>query len=253
MNYFCHIGVDTNETICDPYFKQNKVVRMSALSTSLLNGFRDNYWFRWTAHPGDYVSRSNRRFDYEDYGNDPSNFFVHSDSVTSFVILVGIFFPSVTGIMAGSNRSGDLKDPSKSIPTGTISAILTTTFIYVTAVLLFSSHVDNLLLNDKFGRSLGGGLLVSKLAWPSKWIVVIGAFLSTIGAALQSLVGAPKILTAVASDQVIPMLYWATNPTWALFATWVLCQVSVLIGTLDNITPLLSCCFLMCYLSVNVA
>ena len=48
---------------------------------------------------------------------------------TSFLILVGIYFPSVTGIMAGSNRSGDLRDASRSIPRGTIAAIIATSFV----------------------------------------------------------------------------------------------------------------------------
>lgn len=52
-----------------------------------------------------------------------------NQDLTSFLILVGIYFPSVTGIMAGSNRSGDLKDPSRSIPRGTIAAVLITSFI----------------------------------------------------------------------------------------------------------------------------
>ena len=47
---------------------------------------------------------------------------------------------------------------------------------------------------------------MSLLAWPSKWIVLIGAFLSTIGAGLQSLVGAPRLLQAIAKDGIIPFL-----------------------------------------------
>lgn len=55
-----------------------------------------------------------------------------------------------TGIMAGSNRSGDLADAQKSIPIGTIAAILTTSTVYLSCVLLFAGTVDNLLLRDKY-------------------------------------------------------------------------------------------------------
>ncbi|KAL7737446.1 hypothetical protein ACLKA6_007588 [Drosophila palustris] len=52
-------------------------------------------------------------------------------------------------IMAGSNRSGDLADAQKSIPIGTICAILTTSTVYLSSVLFFAGTVDNLLLRDK--------------------------------------------------------------------------------------------------------
>ena len=57
----------------------------------------------------------------EEYPN-----WITADMKSSFTVLLGIFFPSVTGIMAGSNRSGDLKDAQASIPVGTIAAIFTT-------------------------------------------------------------------------------------------------------------------------------
>ena len=53
------------------------------------------------------------------------------------------------GIMAGSNRSGDLADPQASIPIGTIMAIMTTSIVYLSSVLLFAATVDPLLLRDK--------------------------------------------------------------------------------------------------------
>ena len=41
----------------------------------------------------------------------------------------------------------------------------------------------------RFGESMGGGLIVAEMAWPSPWVILIGSFLSTCGAGLQSLVG----------------------------------------------------------------
>ena len=54
---------------------------------------------------------------------------IEQDTATSFLILIGIFFPSVTGILAGCNRSGDLADPSRSIPKGTLTAQIATSIV----------------------------------------------------------------------------------------------------------------------------
>ena len=69
--------------------------------------------------------------------------FVHdfSNCVISLIFsaMVGLFFPAVTGIMAGSNRSASLKDTQRSIPIGTLVATLTTTAMYLISVLLFGA------------------------------------------------------------------------------------------------------------------
>ena len=46
----------------------------------------------------------------------------------------------------------------------------------------------------RFGLSINGGLIVAHLAWPNEWVVMIGSFLSTCGAGLQSLTGTPMLL-----------------------------------------------------------
>ncbi len=110
--------------------------------------------------------------------------------------------------MAGSNRSGDLRDPSRSIPRGTIAAILTTSTICInhlswtdflfnrnfilidlSIVIFLSACAHGSLLRDKFGDSINKQLVVAVLAWPSKWVIMIGAFCSTVGAGLQTLTG----------------------------------------------------------------
>lgn len=97
---------------------------------------------------------------------------MYADITTTFTILIGIFFPSVTGIMAGSNRSGDLADAQKSIPIGTICAILTTSTVYLSCVLLFAGTVDNLLLRDKYVAQVRARL-ISKSLWVEYFVDLV--------------------------------------------------------------------------------
>lgn len=112
---------------------------------------------------------------------------VYQDVTVSFFVLLAIYFPAVTGIMTGTNMSGDLKDPQKSIPSGTIAATITTSLIYITLTILFGASIVGEVLRDKNGKSIESNMIVASLAWPSPWVVIVGSFLSTFGAALQCL------------------------------------------------------------------
>ncbi|CAB1345491.1 unnamed protein product [Coregonus sp. 'balchen'] len=110
-----------------------------------------------------------------------------------------------------------------------------------------------------FGDSVKGNLVVGTLSWPSPWVIVIGSFFSTCGAGLQSLTGAPRLLQAIAKDNIIPFLrvfgHGKANgePTWALLLTALIAELGILIASLDLVAPILSMFFLMCYLFVNLA
>ncbi|XP_051945149.1 solute carrier family 12 member 6-like [Xyrauchen texanus] len=242
---------------CDEYFIHNNVTKIQGIPGLASGVIAENIWSSYSSK-GDVLERGSH---VSTHRPTVSNHYpyVFADITTSFTLLVGIFFPSVTGIMAGSNRSGDLKDAQRSIPIGTILAILTTSLVYLTSVVLFGACVDGVVLRDKFGDSVKGNLVVGTLSWPSPWVIVIGSFFSTCGAGLQSLTGAPRLLQAIAKDNIIPFLrvfgHGKANgePTWALLLTAVLAELGILIASLDLVAPILSMFFLMCYLFVNLA
>ncbi|XP_017090294.1 solute carrier family 12 member 4 isoform X1 [Drosophila bipectinata] len=242
---------------CDDYYLANNVTRVKGIKGLSSGVFYDNI-FPSFLEKGQFISYGKNPTDIENTSGQSYNQ-IMADITTSFTLLIGIFFPSVTGIMAGSNRSGDLADAQKSIPIGTICAILTTSTVYLSSVMFFAGTVDNLLLRDKFGQSIGGKLVVANIAWPNQWVILIGSFLSTLGAGLQSLTGAPRLLQAIARDEIIPFLApFAKSssrgePTRALLLTIVICQCGILLGNVDLLAPLLSMFFLMCYGFVNLA
>ncbi|GFY59242.1 solute carrier family 12 member 6 [Trichonephila inaurata madagascariensis] len=242
---------------CDPYFDSHEAELRQAIPGLSSGIFWENIVVRFR-DKGDIIDLSDDPEQYQPRGRNTYNQIL-VDIATSFTLLVGIFFPSCTGIMAGSNRSGDLADAQKSIPAGTLAAQLTTSFVYCSGVFLFAASYDNLFLRDKFGESVGGELGVALLAWPHPLVIVIGSLLSTIGAGIQSLTGAPRLLQAIAKDGIIPVLnvFEYSNsrnePTKALFLTLGICELGILIGNLDYIAPILTMCFLMCYMFVNLA
>ncbi len=123
-----------------------------------------------------------------------------SDKI-SFWVIFALYFPAVTGIMAGVNMSGDLKNPSKSIPSGTFAAVFTGLLIYGLQVLIVGgAQTRDQLLNSSFETMgeqalFGFGLLVTA-----------GVFAATLSSGLGSFLGAPRVLQAVARDDVIPLL-----------------------------------------------
>ncbi|EGV93168.1 solute carrier family 12 member 6 isoform X1 [Cricetulus griseus] len=253
--FFCNSSQFFNAT-CDEYFVHNNVTSIQGIPGLASGIITENLWSNYLLK-GEIIEKPSARS--SDVLGSLNHEYVLADITTSFTLLVGIFFPSVTGIMAGSNRSGDLKDAQKSIPIGTVLAILTTSFVYLSNVVLFGACIEGVVLRDKFGDAVKGNLVVGTLSWPSPWVIVIGSFFSTCGAGLQSLTGAPRLLQAIAKDNIIPFLrvfgHSKANgePTWALLLTAAIAELGILIASLDLVAPILSMFFLMCYLFVNLA
>ena len=161
-----------------------------------------------------------------------------------------IFFPAVTGIMAGANLSGDLKNPRKSIPLGTMSAIGFTLLVYI-VLAVFSAYFiapEELRSNQMF--------MVDYSLWGP--IVIVGILAATFSSALGSLVGAPRILQALADQKTIPYSNWfgqltkKYEPRNALIFTGVIVIVSLLLGDLDALASVITLFFLITYGMLNL-
>ncbi|VDK88309.1 unnamed protein product [Onchocerca ochengi] len=183
---------------------------------------------------------------------------VYQDVKTTFFVLLAIYFPAVTGILTGANMSGDLKNAQKSIPSGTLGAQLTTSFIYFALALTFGAAIDGDVLRDKYGASMASSMVVANLAWPSHWILLIGSFTSTFGAALQCLCSAPRLLQCIAQDEVVPelksfrKLTKRNEPFHGLLITTLIAELAILLGAMDHIAAVVDFFFLMCYAFINV-
>ena len=122
----------------------------------------------------------------------------------NFFSVFSIFFPAVTGIMAGANISGLLRNPSKNIPKGTFAAISHSTVVYCILAFLLGAVTER-------SELLANKLIMQNIEIAQGVLVLAGVYAATFSSALASLVGAPQLLGAVARDFVLPLSYFTVT------------------------------------------
>lgn len=168
----------------------------------------------------------------------------------SFWVVFAVMFPAATGIMAGANMSGELKNPKKSIPIGTISAIVITYIIYMASAYWLArvAPAEELVSNYN--------IMIDKAFWAP---AVLGGLLgATFSSALASIVGAPRILQALGDHKIFPggeMFSKLANngePRNAILLTGGIVIFTLLLRDLNTIAPLITMFFLITYMMINL-
>ena len=170
---------------------------------------------------------------------------------SDFFKVFAIIFPAFTGMTAGVGLSGDLKDPSRSIPRGTITATLAGMIIYFFVIykLALSATPDDLVNNQ---------LIMSKIAVFGIIVVPLGLAASTISSALGSIMVAPRTMQALAKDNSFPtgkINNWLAadyngEPRNASLATSLIALVFVSLGNVNAVASIISMFFMVTYGSI---
>ncbi|XP_017546628.2 solute carrier family 12 member 3 isoform X1 [Pygocentrus nattereri] len=208
----------------------------------------------------------------------------------SFFGMFSIFFPSATGILAGANISGDLKDPNVAIPRGTMLAIFWTTVSY----LVISATIGSCVLRDASGHindtimtgSAAGDCLGTACSYGWNFsecianktcsyglsnyyqtmsmvsgfapLIAAGIFGATLSSALACLVSAPKVFQCLCKDKLYPVIGFFgkgygknDEPYRSYLLTYIIAVCFILIAELNTIAPIISNFFLCSYALIN--
>lgn len=189
-----------------------------------------------------------------DYSPETVDFFAQvgpegsRDEPDSFFTVFTIIFPAFTGIAAGLGLSGDLKDPKKSIPRGTLWATVAGIVVYVlVAFKLYFSVPQEALADDE--------LIMQEIAiWGP--IIPIGLAAAAISSALGSIMIAPRTIQALGSDKIFPgsinriMAKGRKKDNEPVNASIVACIIGFLfvsLGELDVVAEIIAMFFMLTY------
>jgi amino acid transporter len=190
-----------------------------------------------------------------------SNKMPRYDQNYSFWKLFAIYFPAATGFLAGVNMSGDLKNPSRSIPIGTMSSMAVAGLIYLVQFILCAGAIQReQLINAPFHS------LISISPFYTGFLVVIGVFCATLSSAIGSFLGAPRVLQSLGKDRLLkPANFFSKlsksgEPRRALILSFLISLVTIIsagnsgsAAALNIVASMVTMLFLWTYGIINLA
>lgn len=185
----------------------------------------------------------------------------YSDTTLNFWTVFAIYFPAVTGIMAGVNMSGNLKNPTQSIPRGTFAAIGVGFVVYALQIFIVGgATARGELVQEPYDS------LMKQALWGMAYFVALGVFAATLSSALGSFLGAPRILQSLALDNILaPAKPFAKlssqgEPRRALWVTFAITLATLFYAmqssggaALNTVATLVTMFFLWAYGITNLA
>jgi solute carrier family 12 (sodium/potassium/chloride transporter), member 2 len=170
-------------------------------------------------------------------------------SGVGFWYVFAVFFPASTGIMAGANMSGELRNPKHNIPLGTMAAIGLSLLIYMALAFWLARSVST----DELVRNYT--VMIDHAYYGP--LVLAGLLAATFSSGLVSFVGAPRILQAMAEHKIIPASGWFAKrtrgePLNAIIVSSIITLGALMMRDLNAIAPLITMFFLVTYAAINL-
>ncbi|KAK0055545.1 solute carrier family 12 member 8 [Biomphalaria pfeifferi] len=168
----------------------------------------------------------------------------------NFFSVFGLFFSTITGVLAGINMSGDLKDPFHNIPQGTMAALGAGTFVFISIILVLGATcVRSFLLSDY--------MIAEKVSlFGVLWLA--GLYLSSVSSCMGSLYGPSRILQSIANENVIPIIKFLGYghgpnkvPVFGLICITLVTLLFICVGDVNSLAPVVTTAFLLTYAAVD--
>lgn len=186
------------------------------------------------------------------FENLKNNTFTSYEDGYGWFEIFGVFFPTVTGVLAGINMSGDLRNPSKDIPNGTLAALGTGTILYLGFSLFLASTCTRSALLTNF--------MIASTVSAFSVLLLAGLYVSSFSSCLGAMYGTPRVLQSIASQNVIPGISCLQRgrgpnkvPVYSMIVVAIVTLTFIITGEINTLAPIVTMPFLLTYACLDYA